>query len=163
HSLAQRWRHTVDDLERYALADPSSTYAENRPFWDTLLAVCVYLHSERAPLLPQDIWDALLAQLAAPLPLRNAGPKSDGPFKHFENSKTFDDLFLEQFKYLREKHGADKASVTGPLGQIPRATNGEVVALAEYWSLQLANVKEIMGHDAIVSEWKATLADVEKL
>ncbi len=167
HGLAQRWRACVDDLERLALYAPRSEYAENREFWDTLPAICVYLHSQGAPLPPPEIWNTLLAQLTTPMGHRNVGPKGDGPFKHFDHVKTFDDLFIEQFKYLRELHGFDKLKpdpgTTGPEKIIPRSTNAEVVALADYWARQFAAVKHVMGHDAVVTQWRAALADVDQL
>lgn len=165
HGLARRWREAADDLERYALVAPHSMYAENRSFWQTLQPVCVYLHAHGAELPPLEIWDALLAELAEPLELRNVGPKGDGPFKHFDNVKTFDDLFLAQFKYVRELRGSDKlkpdSGAKGPDKIIPRTTNGDVVLLADYWSRQLASVKRVMGHDAIEAQWRAALANVD--
>jgi hypothetical protein len=61
HGVGQQWRACVDDLERLA---SHAEYAENRAFWHALPAVCVYLHSQRSPMPPPAVWDALLAQLA---------------------------------------------------------------------------------------------------
>lgn len=167
HGLAQRWRATVDDLERLALLSPRTEYPKNRAFWDTLPAICVYLHSQGAPFPPAEVWNALCAQLTEPAELRNVGPKGDGPFKHFDNVKTFDDLYLEQFKYLRDLRGFDKMKpdpgTTGPEKIIPRSTNGDVVELADYWTRQLGAVKRVMGHDGVAREWQAARADVDHL
>src|SRR5690606_37957195 len=73
-----------DYLERHALLAPNSEYVENQSVWQTLQPVCVYLHSQSAPLPPPEVWDALLSALAEPLELRNIGPKGDGPFQHFD-------------------------------------------------------------------------------
>jgi hypothetical protein len=116
---------------------------------------------------PPEIWNALCAQLADATERRNVGPKGDGPFKRFENVKTFDDLYLEQFKYLRDLRGFDKMKpdpgTTGPEKLIPRSTNGDVVALADYWTHQLGAVRRVMGHEGVASEWQAARADVDHL
>ncbi len=167
HGLARRWRAIVDDLEHHALADPHVEYVENRAFWNTLAPVCVYLHSEGAPLPPPEVWGALKALLFDDSELRNIGPKGDGPFKHFDNVKTFDDLYIQQYKYLRDARGSDELGpepgMGGPKYKIPRTTNADVIALANYWSKQLADVKEVMGHASAVQRWKAALVDVDQL
>jgi hypothetical protein len=63
HGVARHWRDCADDLERLAATAPHAEYAANRAFWHALPAMCVYLHSQRAPLPPPPHWDALLAQL----------------------------------------------------------------------------------------------------
>ena len=165
HGLARRWRACADDLEHLALVAPSSEYVENRSFWQTLQPVCVYLHSQRALLPPAELWDALLAELAEPLELRNVGPKGDGPFQHFDGVKTYDDMFIAQFKYLRGLRGADKlkpdAGAKGPEKTIPRTTNGDVVLLTDYWTNQLRAVKRIPERDSIDAQWKVLRAAVD--
>ncbi|HLL23852.1 MAG TPA: hypothetical protein VK427_17055 [Kofleriaceae bacterium] len=167
HGLARRWRACVDDLEQHALVLPHAEYTENRSFWNTLPAVCVYLHSEGATLPPAMFWEALIAQLSEPVELRNVGPKGDGPFKHFDNVKTFDDLYNEQFKFLRTLRGVDHKDPEPGMGgankQIPRTTNGDVVLLADYWSKQFRDVKEVFGHAAVAQRWKETLVDVDAI
>ncbi len=167
HGLARRWRACVNDLELHALIVPHAEYAENRSFWNTLPAICVHLHSEGAPLPPPVFWDAMLAQLAEPVALRNVGPKGDGPFKHFDNVKTFDDLYNEQFKYLRTLRGVDlkdpEPGMGGANKQIPRTTNGDVVLLADYWKKQFAGIKQVFGHDGVAKRWRDALADVDAI
>ncbi len=165
HGLARRWRAVVDDLERHALAEPDLEYAENRTFWRTLPAVCVYLHSEGTPLPPIEVWHALQAALLDATDLRNIGPKGDGPFKHFDNVKSFDDLYMQQYKYLRDARGSDElapdAGMGGTTYKIPRTTNADVIALADYWSKQFADVKEVFGHASALQRWKRALVDVD--
>jgi hypothetical protein len=112
------------------------------------------------------LWDALIEHLGTEV-VRNAGPSSDGPFGHFDGVKTYDDLYLAEYKYLREKRGADNLpaphGVTGMQKPIPRSTNADVIALAAYWSKQLDGTKHVMGRDAIDARWKVALADVDKL
>jgi hypothetical protein len=167
HGLARRWRAVVDDLERHALADPRDEYVENRAFWHALAPICVYLHSEGAPLPPNEVWDALQALLFDDIELRNIGPKGDGPFKHFDNVKTFDDLYVAQYKHLRDTRGADELAPEPGMGgtkyKIPRTTNADVIALADYWSRQFADAKEVIGHKAAMERWKKALVDVDAL
>lgn len=167
HGLARRWRACIDDVERHALVVPHAVYAENRSFWNTLPAICVYLHSQGAALPPPMFWDALIAQLAEPFELRNVGPKGDGPFKHFDNVKTYDDLYNEQFKFLRTLRGVDSKDPEPGMGgankPIPRTTNGDVVLLADYWNKQLGGVKKVFGHDAVEKRWKEALVDINAI
>ncbi|MDQ3369649.1 MAG: hypothetical protein M3680_29825 [Myxococcota bacterium] len=167
HGLARRWRACVDDLELHALVVPHAEYAENRSFWNTLPAICVYLHSAGAPLPPPMFWDAMIAQLAEPVALRNVGPKGDGPFKHFDNVKTYDDLYNEQFKFLRTLRGVDHKDPEPGMGgankQIPRTTNDDVMLLADYWNKQFGGIKEVFGHEAVAKRWREALVDIDAI
>lgn len=161
---AARWSATLTDLEAGALSSPHTTYFANRAFWSTLEVAAIYLDSLAATVPAQPIWNVLIGTLGSRV-ARNAGPSSDAPFKHFDNVKTFDDLYIEQFKYLRDLRGFDKASADASSGErvIPRTTNGDVVALADYWSKQLANAPHVMGHDGVAKEWQATVADIDQI
>jgi len=63
HGVARQWRACVDDVAWLATREE---YAENRAFWHALPAMCVYLHSQRSPMPPSPIWDALVTQLMRP-------------------------------------------------------------------------------------------------
>src|SRR5438445_12048259 len=41
--VMRRWRATLADLEREAMAAPRATYTENRRFWSSLEAAAVFL------------------------------------------------------------------------------------------------------------------------
>jgi len=58
--LGRRWRACVDALPPVALA---TEHADNRTFWRTLPAMCVYLHAQAAPLPPAHAWRALLGSV----------------------------------------------------------------------------------------------------
>lgn len=166
HGLARRWRAVVDDLALHAESDAKTPYRENQMFWSTLLSVCVYLHANDVDVPPVATLDALIASFG---PLRNGktGPTELGPFKAFDNVKTFDDLFTAQLKYLAELHGSDVRDPDPGMPftsmTIPRSTNGEVVLLAEYWARQLDAAKQVMGRDAVVKSWAATIAEVNTI
>ena len=122
--------HRRPGVQRARLA--RSEYAENQSFWETLPHICVYLHGQGAELPPAEVWEALLDELGGEL--RNAGPKGDGPFKHFDVNG-FDELYAAQFKYLRKLRGADdkdaEPGMVGARRPIPRSTNADVIALAD--------------------------------
>lgn len=98
---------------------------------------------------------------------RNVGPSADGPFRHFENVQTYDDLYTAQLKHLRDVRGADfmqpEPGMWGGARVIPRSTNGDVISLADYWSERLASVKRAMGHAEVEARWTRAVADVDAL
>ena len=163
-ALARRWTSAMLDVEQFALRAPLAVYRANRSFWSLLSAACVYLDAQALSPGGPAVWSALLGQLGDRLERRNAGPKGDGPFKHFDGVKTFDDLFVAQLKHLRELRGSDdtepEVAMTGGKKPIPRTTNGDVILLADYWTKQLRDVKRVMGTDGVEQRWNAALVDV---
>lgn len=164
--IVRRWRETLAGLEHEALGALHATYRDSRAFWSSLEMAAVFLDDLAIEAPAPSFWDALIEQLGNE-PVRNAGPSGDGPFDHFDGIKTYDDLYLAEYKLLRDKRGADNlAAPTGMIGAqkpIPRATNADVIALATYWSKQLDAAKHVMGRDSIAVAWKAAIADVDKL
>ncbi len=159
-ALLRRWIALLDDLRDHALITPTRTYPENSSFWSGLSAVCIGLEFDDAPLPSARTLDSLLTEIADVPDLRNMGPKSDGPFKHFDNIKTYDDLFIAQLKHLRELHGIDPTTEKTSMPS-PRATNDEVVQLADYWQKLFSGARVVSGHGSVAQRWKAALADVE--
>jgi hypothetical protein len=164
--VLSRWATTLADIEADAVQSPHKTYFANRALWSNLEAAAVFLDDMAFSPPAESLWNALLAAIGEHAP-RNAGPSGDGPFKHFDNVKTFDDLYVAQLKYLLDLRGFDKLQPeTGQGGgerPIPRTTNADVIALADYWSKQLANVKHVMGHDGVAKEWQAATANVDAI
>ncbi len=162
--ILRRWRAALLDLQREALHAPHDTYALNRSFWSTLETVVVFLDDLAITPPDPEIWDALLDELNT---YRNVGPSGDGPIAHFDNIKTYDDLYNAQLKLLKQKRGTDSldqpSGFSGGLRDIPRTTNADVLQLATYWATQLSDVKEVWGHDAVVARWTPVMADVDKL
>ena len=164
--VLSRWAATLADIEADAVQSPHKTYFANRTFWSNLEGAAVFLDDLAVSPPAETLWHALTNAIGAHT-ARNVGPSVDGPFKHFDNVKTFDDLYVEQFKFLRDLRGSDKLQppmgASGGERPIPRTTNADVIALADYWSKQLASVKHVTGHDAVAKAWQTTLADVDKL
>jgi len=170
--IVKRWRTTLADIQLDAFEDLHETYLHNRTFWATLEEVA--LHLDGLALRPPTMraWNALLSIISTETP-RNAGPDGDGPFQHFDNVHTFDDLYNAQYKHLLGLRGFDELDPPpydensyGSLGvnkKIPRTTNTDVLALAGYWGKQLKDVKEVFGHAGIEKRWDRLMADVGKL
>jgi hypothetical protein len=156
---------TLAELERDGRPWLHHTYAGNRAFWSTLETVSIFLDDLGLRPPGAHAWDALLEVIGtAP---RNIGPRGDGPFKRFDGVRTFDDLFNAQRRYLTELRGFDRlrpdGDAPGPEKLIPRTTNADVVALADYWTKQLADAKTVFGAAGVTARWRATLADVNTL
>lgn len=164
--LVRRWNACMRDLETHAISQMGETYFENRSFWRCVASVAAYLASVESPVPSQAQWNALLGPYGQIVEYRNVGPKGATPFKQFDGVKTFDDLYIAQYKYLRDLRGADNLDPEPGMGgtnfPVPRSTVGDVVALVSYWSKQLDDVKKIMGHDGVVTRWNATLAEVQQ-
>lgn len=164
--VSAQWRARLDEIERLALHDADEIYPANRAFWRTLHMVCIFMSSLERRSPDATALAALIHQLDEPIALRNVGPKGDGPFRHFD-AKTYSDLYLEQFKHLRDLRGFDnkdpEPGMTGVKKVIPRTTNSDVVALADYWSKQLDAVKKVFGHEGVERRWNAALAPINTI
>ncbi len=169
--VLRRWHSALADLEHDALTATRDTYLGNRAFWSSLESAAVFLDDVAISPPHPEIWDALLAEVGR-VPRRN-GPKGDGPFKHFDDVKTFSDLYEAQHKHLLNLRGFDELEpdpinensygTGGVKKKIPRTTNLDVLALAGYWGEQLDDVKEVFGHEGIERRWKLAMQDVMKL
>ncbi len=162
--VLRRWRATLADLQRDALPAAQDTYPENRTFWSSLESTVIYLDDIAVAPPSAALWDALIAEVGT---LRNVGPRTDGPIAHFDNIKTYDDLYNAQLKFLRAQRGTDSFEQppghSGGTRDIPRTTNADVLQLATYWSNELHKVKHVFGYDGVVARWTPVLADVDKL
>jgi hypothetical protein len=170
--IQRRWHACLAGIERYALVAPAQIYRENRELWRCLAAAFVHLASIDAPLPDPFAWSVLLDELGQVLRTRN-GPSGDGPFKHFDHVKTYDDLSFAQYKYLLDVRGGDELGPeTGPnaaygkggtVFNVPRTTNADVIALTDYWTKQLAAAKDIGGVSGVERRWKLVRDDVDQL
>jgi hypothetical protein len=163
HTLIFRWRACLQDIARFALSAPGTQYAKNREFWDCLAIAVAYLASVDAPLPDPTALTTLIENLGHILALRNIGPEGGGPF-NFNNAKTFGELYIQQSKQLRALRGFDEMEpgpgMFGASRPIPRSTNADVIMLADYWTTQLALVKDVMGRENIEKLWSATVQEV---
>jgi hypothetical protein len=170
--ISARWAVALSEMESEAIHAPHRTYSGNRSFWSALEQVAVFLDDIAVPPPHDGVWSTLIAAVGSHT-ARNVGPSGDTPFKHFDNVRTFDELYNAQYKYMLEQRGSDEMdappldeSSYGTFGtkkKIPRTTNADVVLLAGYWGKQLADVKEIFGHESIEKKWDLLMKDVGKL
>jgi len=121
----------------------------------------------RARAAPDDTtWPRWLKLLGAPAFVRNVGPKEDGPFAHFDNIKTYDDLYAA-VRLLADKRGADRegaaACEAGASYPIPRTTNSDVAPARDVLDRGAREGEARRCHVAIAAKWHTTLADVDKL
>ncbi|MFT3693961.1 MAG: hypothetical protein QM831_12530 [Kofleriaceae bacterium] len=158
-ALVEEWERMRAklDLAVLGLADP---YCENRNLWLTIAEASIYLDSVEALPPKDESWATLLDQLA---PLRNGS--LEVPFGPFVDAKTHDDIYLAQYKYLREHRGEDSlpapAGMNGMPKPIPRSTNGDVLQLASYWQQQLDLAPRVFGTDSVVATWQRAMVDVQ--
>jgi hypothetical protein len=163
--ILRRWAAVLADLEVKALPTMRETYVENRSFWRTLGAAMVHLSSIEASVPQPRLWDALIEQLGAN-ETRNANAGTGAPFGPFDNVKSYDEVYVAQFNHLRELRGVDLLvpdSGTGAKLPIPRATNTDVVTMADWWTKQLAGIRQVAGHKEVKQRWDTALADVAAL
>ncbi|HEY0251903.1 MAG TPA: hypothetical protein VGC41_10270 [Kofleriaceae bacterium] len=157
--LVERWERTRDKLG-LALLGLRDAYAENRDLWSVIADASVYLDDSGVESPETETWDALTEPFAV---LRNG--TLDVPFGPFPDAKTHDEIYLAQYKFLREHRGED--SLPAPAGMvgfpkpIPRTTNADVLQLASYWSQQLERAPHVFGTDSVVAAWQRTMTDIQ--
>ena len=169
--VLRRWYDCLDAIETLAWPAPADLYAENRAFWSCALVVCVHLDADGVPPDESAFWEAFLLQFEAGAPHRNV---DQSPFVTIDGIKSYDDMYIAQWKYLRDLRGADVMppptemvagmSAGGDSVAIPRTTNSDVLQLATYWTHAFANARSVLDdHDAVAAQWQVVLADVDKL
>ncbi|MFT3697694.1 MAG: hypothetical protein QM831_31435 [Kofleriaceae bacterium] len=156
--LVERWERARQKLE-LALLGLRDCYAENRDLWSLIADASVYLDDLGIESPKDESWNALLDELAV---LRNGS--FEVPFGPFPEAKTHDDIYLAQYKFLREHRGEDTlAAPTGVNGfpkPIPRTTNADILQLSSYWQQQLDRSPRVFGTDSIVAAWQRAMTDV---
>jgi hypothetical protein len=168
HGTLRRWAQCLADLERRALPALRKTYRGNREFWRGLASVIVAMSSSDVPLPSPDSWDPLLDLLGAEL--RNANLPAI-PFGPFPNAKKIDEIYMAQWQHLKDSRGVEKLApepgVSGATTPVPRATNADVIAMADFWTAMLQRTQPARGneetHKLIKARWEAALADVAKI
>jgi hypothetical protein len=176
HAIERSWRRCAAELADAALRDPAFEYRHNRTFWSALASTVAYLASIDAP-VPESMWEALLAEVAAPMPpQRNTAVVDE---KLHLAAFSYDELWQAQKAALAKLRGADVRepgpSTRGGRITVPRTTNADIVQLATYWTHALARVEikrrqmgpggpealHQAGLDGEIRRWRAVLADVD--
>jgi hypothetical protein len=176
YGAERAWRRCARELESAALGEPGREYRHNRKFWSALAQAIAYLASVDAP-VPESMWGALLAEVAAPPPEhRNTAVVDE---KLHLAAFNYDELWQAQKAVLAKLRGADvrepSPKVMGSRMTVPRTTNADIVQLATYWTSALAKVEikrrqmgphgpealHQAGLDGEIRRWRAALADVD--
>jgi hypothetical protein len=176
HGVERRWRRCTAELADAALHDPTLEYPHNRAFWSALASTVAYLASVHAP-VPESIWPALVAEVAAPMPPHRNTVVVDE--KLHLAAPNYDELWQAQKAAMAKLRGFDVRepgpTTRGSRMKVPRTTNADVLQLATYWTHALALVeikrREMGPHgpgvlhqagiDGEIRRWRATLADVD--
>jgi hypothetical protein len=177
HGIERRWRRCAGELAEVALGDPTLEYRHNRAFWSSLASIVAYLASVDAP-VPESMWSALLTELAHPMPPpRNTAVVDE---RLHLAAFSYDELWQAQKDALAKLRGSDirdpGPTTRGGRLQVPRTTNADVLQVATYWTMALAQVEatrramgqhgpealHAAGLDGEVRRWRIALADVDQ-
>ncbi len=165
--LQRRWRGALDEIKHEALPAPDDAYAENRSFWSTLELAAITLDEHGYPMPSETSWRRLLREVGAPAECAPRNASAAVPFGPFDAAHTLDEIYRAEYQAAQQQRGADTlappAGFGGVTKPIPRTTNADVLALAAYWTMQLANTREVMGTDSARTRWQAAIADVDAL
>jgi hypothetical protein len=172
HGTARRWRHACSSIDPVALRRPTTPYPENRAFWRDLAGTFIDLHAARVPVLSDAAWLALFGQLDEVARHRN-DLRNDrlppAPFGPFPDTLGVGDQFRAQMTAMDTLRGFDVMDAPPGHGfggngfKVPRATNADVRALADYWGALLTMAKNVPGFESVQTKWLRVLTDVNAL
>jgi hypothetical protein len=141
-------------------------YVGNRSFWETLAIVVIELDRVHAPLPDSALIDDAMKQLEAAPPasaerVRNAAAGSTLVTEFTERS--WKAMALRQLEFFHALRGETTAGSCMP--STPATRNDDVVALAIYWTDQLARIGERATdtyHRLVYSCWRDVMEQVER-
>lgn len=159
---AKRWAIETELLA--GEADDDTIYVGNRSLWDTLAAAAIDLDAGQVKCPPPNLIDAALHQLAthpdAPPRPRNA---ANAHLLTVFEEPTWRAMAARQVGFFRALRGEERDTSRG-LPAVPCTRNADVLALADYWTTQLA----CRGQDAhdtfhrlLHSAWREVLHQVK--
>jgi hypothetical protein len=176
YGVERTWRRCARELASTALGEPGLEYRHNREFWSAVASAVAYLASVDAE-VPDSMWRALLAEVAAPPPPRRNTVVVDE--KLHLAAFSYDEMWQAQKAKLAKLRGADVRdpgpNVMGARMTIPRTTNADILQLATYWTSAIAQVETKRwqmgrhGPDALhqaglpgeILRWRRALDDVD--
>lgn len=135
-SLLERWSAEVDLLTSEPAETRADTYVGNRSFWMSLVAMAVELDQLHAPLPEAVTWDAAIHELAT----KTVAIRTDGRRKIVTvfDETTWEGMAERQLQFFRHLRGDDDGAEFADAA--PRTLNGDVQALASYWTAQLDRI-----------------------
>jgi hypothetical protein len=162
-SFLDRWT-AESDLLAGEPDDSTDRYVGNRSFWEALSRAAIELDRVRAPLPAPSVIDDAIAQLAEPIPVdpqqvRNA---SGAAIVTAFVEPSWMAMAIRQLEFFLALRGEDRAVLVF-MPPIPATCNADVLALASYWTEQLAraggNPSDTF-HRLLFSSWRDAVQDV---
>jgi hypothetical protein len=139
-ALVARW---IEESELLAgePEDSTVTYVGNHSFWETLAAAAIELDRVRAPLPARSLIDDAVRALEATRPIAQQMHHTAGTMLVTVLAEpSWKAMAVRQFEFFRMLRGEAVAFMP----TVPATCNADVLALADYWTDQLARV----GHNA---------------
>ncbi len=176
HGIERKWRRCTDELADAALREPRREYRHNREFWSALASIAAYLASVEQP-VPDDMWHALLTEVAAPGRASRHSIIVDDRLQL--TAYSYDELWQAQKRELAKLRGADvcdpRPDARDSRMTVPRTSNADILQLAAFWTDALADVEHrrramgpegpqtlhAAGLDGEIRRWRAVLDDVD--
>ena len=146
--------------------DCQGPYVGNRSFWETLAVAVVELDRVQAPLPGRSLIDDAMKQLetartASGDPVRNA---AGSMLVTVFSERSWKAMALRQFEFFRALRG-ESGGANPFMPRVPATRNADVLALAVYWTDQLARVGDNATdtyHRLVYSCWREVMGQVER-
>jgi hypothetical protein len=138
-ALVARWLGESDLLAGEPEGS-TETYVGNRSFWETLAAAAIELDRVHAPLPALSLIDDAMRELDTARPAaQQAHPAAETMLVTVLTEPSFQAMATRQFEFFRMLRGEGVGE--GPsMPLVPVTCNADVLALADYWTDQLARV-----------------------
>ena len=167
-TTVELWNQEADLVDR-EVESCGGPYVGNRSFWQMLAAVALELDRAGAPLPESTQIDDAMKQLATSAPpanpaLRNATVNGSGLMTQF-TAPTWRSMALRQLELFFRLRGDEIVVGSSQPMRVPATRNGDVLALVDYWTDQLARVGEhaTQTHNRLVfSSWREVMGQVER-
>jgi len=137
-ALIARWI-AESDLLAGEPEGSTETYVGNRSFWETLAAVAIELDRVHAPLPAMSLIDHAMRELETTRPIAQQVHHTAGTMLVTVLAESsWKAMAVRQFEFFRMLRGPAVAVMP----TVPATCNADVLALADYWTDQLARVGE---------------------
>lgn len=163
HDLVARWI-----VESNLLAgepdDSTEPYVGNRSLWETLAAASIELDRVRAPLPELSVIDDAMRalEIPRPAPARNHRNAAAAMFVTVFAEPSWRAMAIRQLEFFGALRGlTDSAHALVPA--VPATCNADVLALADYWTDQLARIGASASdtyHRLLYSCWREVLHQI---
>lgn len=143
HAVTSAWRRCASDLATAALARPDHEYTGNTVFWRTFADVAAYLASLDAA-VPEELWSAVLAEIARPDPLPRYGADHARIIRDSHLgliADTYDRMWDLQRDAFARRRGVELLPSARDAHDdsiaVPRTTHLDIMYQIAFWNRQL--------------------------